>query len=174
MTRFVVLSCLALAVIGLSGCPFDAKSPIVESGSGPLDQALIGDWSAVDRESGDTTALTVFAFNAGEYYVEIRGEDGATERYRAVPFFIENALFLQINEIPSRDDSSSFIFARYKVSPDGGVSISFVGEDAIARDMKDDPAAFAKTIASRMNDPLLYDRDTAIDLRRLERSPQAR
>lgn len=174
MMRLLVLCCLALVLVVAPGCPFDAKVPIVLSGAGPVDPALIGAWSAVDRASGSTTEVTVMQFNAGEYLIETLDEDGATERYRGVPFSVGEARFVQINAVPLDSDSPSYVLARYEVASEGIVTVDFVGEHSIPDTLSHDAASIMRVIASRLDDPFLYDKDTALDLRPLDGAPKAR
>ncbi len=171
MKRTLLSASLLLILAGLCGCPYESRAPLAESGVPPLDSRLLGTWSALDRESGDVSSLTVLAFNASEYLIQTAEDDGSWSLYRGVPFTIAETQFVQINEVEPDAGPHGYIFARYHALSDETIEVRFVGERLLSDSLSADPGAIAATIAAHLKDPMLDDEESVLELRRPGGSP---
>jgi len=159
MRRTVILAVLLTLALLLTGCPFESTVPIGDPEAGSLDSRLTGLWFWTDPTTGSVTEFHILQFNSSEYYVETLEEYSVTGRFRMYIVTVGGQPFLSINDITEDDEPGSFLFARYSVSETDGLSLRFVGDDAIPESLASDPKALIDFIAAHLDGDVLDDPD---------------
>ena len=159
----------ALTIVFLTGCPFEAKVPLGNPAPHSIDPRLVGTWIGTTGQKGDSTEVRVLAFNDAEYYVETRERNGQVARYRAYMTPVGGEQIVSINELGSDSSSSSYFLARYSITPDGIVSIRFVGEKIVPKSLSSDREGLIKLLKDHAQDPDLDDPDVPLILRPVDR-----
>lgn len=154
---------LTLVLVAGTGCPFEAKVPIGKASPASLDPRLFGAWTDT---SADSARILVLPFNETEYYVEVTEKDGRRDHYRVAPITLAGRQMLQVNELSAQATPDGYVFARCSLTPDGALSLRFVGEKIVPKSLQKDSQGLADFIAAHLDDPALEDEDTNILLRR--------
>jgi hypothetical protein len=164
MRRFLLFG-PALFLLLLSGCPYEAKTPLGLPVRGSLDPRLLGPWTATNAQEKDTVRMLVLPFNDAEYYVELREKESRITRYRAYSVPLAGSPLLQINEIAPDSVPREFLLARYTFSPDSELLLRFIGQKIVPTTLAADARALAGFLAAHLADPDLDDEDVSLRLR---------
>ena len=124
------LSVLAGFAILNSAC---FNEPVTPPDRSRLDARLLGEWDCrpPDASSEDRALLTVFRFDAGQYYAEWK-EGEKLERYRAYPGGLRGLAILNVAELSDK----YWTALRASFSADGSMSLAMPATRII--DVKDD------------------------------------
>jgi len=165
MNRLLMIGA-GLALLSLvTGCPYTANVPLADPVAHSIDPRLIGSWVGTVGD-GDSTRIRILAFNDSEYYAETIESNGAASRYRTFVFDAGGQPFLQINELSTDVLPAEYGFARYSFSPDGVLTMRFVGEKIVPKAMATDRPALLAFLAGHRNDPALDDDGSTLVLTR--------
>jgi len=123
-------------MILLTGCPFESNVPLAKPNSVAFDASLRGEWSNT-RPDGSVGIVAVTA--AGSIAeVELRESGSEPERLRAWLVTIGDERFLNIDERKNGALPGPFVFARYSVSASGDLTLRFVGDKAVPKELRED------------------------------------
>ncbi len=159
MRRAWILAVPLLLSFLLTGCPFDAKTPIGDPVAGSFDPRLLGAWFWANSGSGQVTEFKVFRFNSSEYYLEIRDEGKEIERTRMYIVTIGGQQFLSINDLTDDEPTISYTLARYSISDGGVLTIRLVGDKAIPESLASNRQALIDFLATHLDGNALDDPD---------------
>jgi hypothetical protein len=163
--RIVLPAAAVILLVFIAGCPFTSKVPLAEPDRSGLDHQLLGEWLGLTN-GGDSLRITVFPFNEREYYIETVERGQAPQRFRAFPFELNGAWFLQINELSPDGPASEYVFARYTFSGESAFTLRFVGEKIVPKELASDPVALKSFLAGHLSDPALDDAENVLSARR--------
>lgn len=158
MRRLIGLAAILFSLALFAGCPYTTKVPLGEPDRADFDERLVGLWTGFDGKE-ETGLIRVFPFNDAEYYIEAGGEGEELDRYRAFVFKIGGELFLHFNKLALDGTEQEYCFARYAFSESGELTLRFVGEKIVPKDLRAEPKSLKKFIASHLDDPALDDED---------------
>ena len=165
MKRRIGFAALFLFLVINAGCPYTTKTPLGVPERDAFDERLVGEWIAYGTE-GDSAFVNVYPFNDAEYYVEtVEGKD-EPDRYRVFAFTVGGKRLLHLNELNHDVAAHEYVFARYEFSKDGKLTIRFIGEDCVSKELADDAKALRAFIAAHLDDPALDDEDVKLIMRR--------
>jgi len=165
MKRWYGFAAILLLLALTAGCPYTSKAPLGVPDRHSFDPRLVGLWMGVDNE-GDSTVIRVLPFNETEYYVETDEKDSEPSRYRVFVFKVGGEQFLQLNELVRNGAAPEYSFARYAFSGNGDLSIRFVGEKIVPKELAANPKSLKAFLASHLGDPALDDEDVKLVMRR--------
>ena len=166
MSRKWILGVPVLLSILLTGCPFNAKTPIGDPVSGSLDPRLLGTWLWTDSKNGQVTEFQVFPFNGSEYYLEIQDPGKEADRSRMYLVTVGGQQFLQINDLTDDPATLSYSLARYSISDAGELTVRLVGEKAVPEALASDRQGLVSYLAAHLDGTELDDPDGLFVLRR--------
>jgi hypothetical protein len=167
MKRWIGFSAILLLLALTAGCPYTAKAPLGDPDRNSFDKRLVGTWLGYDAgDVSDSTLIRVIPFNDAEYYVEMAEQDKEPSRFRAFIIKIGEQQFLQFDELTLERGQPEYCFARYAFSEDGDLSLRFVGEEIVPKNLAADPKSLKAFLASHLDDPALDDKDMNLLLRR--------
>jgi hypothetical protein len=167
MKRWIGFAAILLLLAFTAGCPYTAKVPLGDPDRNSFDARLVGLWMGCDTgDVSDSTLIRVIPFNDAEYYVEMVEQDKEPSRFRAFIIKIGEQKFLQFDELTLERGQPEYCFARYAFSENGDLSLRFVGEEIVPKNLAADPTALKAFLASHLGDPALDDKDMNLLLRR--------
>jgi hypothetical protein len=165
MKRLIGLAAIVLALVFTAGCPYTSKVPLGEPDRENFDLRLLGLWEGFDHDE-DVGPILVLSFNDAEYYVETQNEQNEPDRYRAYIVKVGGQNFLQINELGHEGADLEYIFARYAFDNDSTLSLTFVGDKNVPKDLAADSGSLSSFFAAHLNDTSLDDPDVNLIMRR--------
>jgi hypothetical protein len=165
MKRLIGLAALVLALVFTAGCPYTSKVPLGQPDRNNFDLRLLGLWEGYDHAE-DVGPVLVLSFNDAEYYVETQNEENEPDRYRAYIVKVDGQNFLQLNEIGHEGAALEYIFARYTFDNDSTLSVTFVGDRIVPKDLATDSESLVTFFAAHLNDTSFDDRDVNLLMRR--------
>lgn len=164
MKRLVLLFGLLCAVL-VTGCPYSSKVPLAVPSDTVRDDRLVGEWAGADGE-GDSMRIVILPFHGGEYYAELRESDGTQSGYRVFAFDVGGARLLHINELSADREPAEYVFARYALSGDSELALSFVGDKIVPEALATDRVALLAFLEQHLGDPALDDQDARLLMHR--------
>ena len=128
MKKLFVIVLLAALPVFFLGCPYNSKVAIDSKPIVKIDERMIGTWGITD------TAITYYEIgklNDNEYLIKEYSKDKdnvakVTSKYSAFISEINNVTFLNVKQLPEKDDFSLFgeEYYFYKIVLEPGVIIS--------------------------------------------------
>jgi len=157
---------LVLAAVAL-GCPYDAQvslgTPVKLSG----ESRLSGYWVWDDPEGKEGSSLVeVIPFNDAECLVEVFDGKNKVERFRAFQVAVGDQLIWNVQPIDRDSRSDNYSFARTAFTDSTHLSVMFVGEKGVPKELKSDAGGLVEYLKSHLTDPSLNDEDGAYVWRR--------
>jgi hypothetical protein len=162
-------------LLTLPGCVYSSAVPLGDPDPAAFDEALLGVWVAAEEsESADEAdSLAISRSGPGEYRVEWEDElDNGTRRVaRAVTIFVTHigdVRFLNITE-----EDGGYSFARYELAGDS-LRVRFIADRSGAEDnglsgTYASSEELREAVRARLHDPLLYEEEPLIMLRKRAR-----
>jgi len=132
MRRTCLIAAVALVIFHLPGC-FESKVPMASSEKSKIEPKMVGDWTQVfdKKDKAKPFRLRIAKFNEREYFVSWaqKGEDAVTTRAYAVS--VGDVLIMNVQNIDPADDDDerTFVFFKYKISPDGSLAAQILNGD---------------------------------------------
>lgn len=126
--------CLAAVLVFFSSGCFDfniyeSEVPLAPVKKAVFDPQLVGEWESMeteDREAGPYH-LRFVRFNQKEYVIA-SGQDNGCDLSRAYIVGIKGVPFINLQELAA-DGEPHFAFCTYSLSPDGVLTLTFVGNE---------------------------------------------
>jgi hypothetical protein len=173
MSKWTRLFLAAMAAVLAAGCPFEAHVPLGEPRAGSLDPRLYGLWTWIDPEGGAVIQLRVRPFNDAEYLVDYekfgpKAKDEDRQTYRVFGVVVGDQTFLDVNPLkdPGEQEPPSHLFARYALSDCGALTLRFVGDHAVPKELASDAKGLHDFLAAHPKDATLDDTDGPMVFRR--------
>lgn len=155
----------AVAVIA-AGCPFESHVPLGEPRPGSIDPRLYGLWTWIEPAGGEVIQLRVRPFNDAEYLVEYekfgpKAKDQDRQSYRVFATALGDQTFLNVSPLkdPEEQEAPSFLLARYALADCGTLTLRFVGDHAVPKELATDAKALHDFLAAHPKDATLDDTD---------------
>jgi hypothetical protein len=162
----------AVMVFYMSGCfdfnIYESGVPMAPVKHAVFDPQLVGEWESMDTEEGNTEYqhLRFIRFNQKEYAVASPQKDGCSI-VRAYIVRIKGVPFLNLQELET-DGEQNFVYCKYTLSPDGELTLTFVGDELFA-DLKDKltrPKKLYKFIKKNLSNKKLLNTESTMKFQR--------
>ena len=159
MRRTCLIAMIALVIFHLPGC-FESKVPMASSEKSKIDSDLVGDWIQVVEKKDKPFKLRIAKFNEREYFVSWaqREKDAAMARTYSVNVGGVQILNVQnINPVYD-DDERTFLFFKYRISPDGSLATQTLnGHCPLLKEKTfETPAEFMAFMKKNIGDKTLF------------------
>jgi len=133
--RAHILPIVALALLTLTGCPYDSDIPLSNSENSQIDPALLGIWYAKDiKTRNDTIEIKIIDFNAHEYliaYKEIQSDgDIKMTNLRGYVTAIGDKKIMNLHELGR---SNEITYYRYYLA-DNRLIVAYASDEFIKGD----------------------------------------
>ncbi|MCX7143626.1 MAG: hypothetical protein NT123_21785 [Proteobacteria bacterium] len=157
---------VVLVSLALSGCPFDSNFPLGVPQRHDIDPRLTGYWVWDDPEGNGkkpSILVSIAPFNGAEYLVEWIRENGSEpERFRAFQIMIGDQAFWNVNLVQTSSPPAWYNFVQSTLVNDSLLSTKIVGDKIVPGPLASDASGLRTFLASHLDDPLLYDSESAI------------
>ena len=132
MRRTCLIAMVALVIFHLPGC-FESKVPMASSDKAKIEAKMVGDWTQVVEKDGKRKPfrLRIAKFNEREYFVSWGKENNNAAMTRAYSVNVGDVQILNVQNIDpaADDDERTFLFFKYKISPDGSLVAEILNGD---------------------------------------------
>lgn len=168
MKNAVALALGGLALVLLTGCPFESTVPLGSPGPASLDPLLAGRWvgDGTNDRDGALVEIDFLPFGPEQYYVELREPGKAPERFRAYTVRIGGQPFLNVVDLKPDAPSHPYSFLRYSIGSDGAMALRFVGDKNVPKELGSDQAALVKFVEGHLAGGFLDDSEKPVVLLR--------
>ncbi len=146
---FRLFALLAAACLALAGCNYD--SPLTAKPTQKINEKLLGDWVALDKDTGKEEHMRVRQLDDSNYIVGLDNDV-----YRVFHSDFAGLAFVSVQDLQVGREDHKYIYFTWELSADGaqlslhGISTQVVPEDTKGR------TAIQKLIKANLKNPKLF------------------